>query len=297
MKINRDSARRLYSLTLLAVLASLGLYIAWQDATDSSATEPAKQTAAPAGKQVGGEAARASMLTGGDLTPLGTDAYRHAEDSGSRLQRAVLASMTDYEAAHELAAHIAICGYLLDSNKAEHDQRLGSELLRQHALDCTESTYAEMQSALGAAARPGSADWERLENAMQGDDTSEGRLKLDQVALDLLSSSDEPELLASAAQAYFEVERVRARFEGRMPPTLAGPEHRAVLTDLALAASCLGGRGCEGNATRVVAECLATPGCRLGGSMWDVISVRRSPIELAMIRELLDEIRRRRAGR
>lgn len=207
--------------------------------------------------------------------------------TGLHIEAMMRRALTDVDTARLLAAYIQLCSSALGAGASEFPaQRFADPLWKPWLGRCTKEQLSRLIENMGAWATPDGAGWNALEVALQNDGEGQAGDRRDSIAIDLMSNSDDPELVAQAAALYFRGKQGTGR-----PIRF---EHIEV--DLALLLACRIGRDCSSASLEVAAECAATPDCYPGRSMEQVIALRRSPQEMEFLAKQVQAVMSLRGG-
>lgn len=188
---------------------------------------------------------------------------------------------TDRSAARELQRLSALCGRLkqrhVDPNSLEA-QRWTSIAAR-----CPANLPDPATLAVQALAEPSSQLLDKLSNAVDAGDFA----SVEQVASDLLRTSTDADELEVAALEYFAADRLRALAGKSTPRSICCDDAMSFRVDLSLYLTCSITGSCGPGTAATLSECAATDLCYPGMTMRQVIGLRRSPQEMALLEQII----------
>ena len=197
----------------------------------------------------------------------------------------------DPDAARILGAFVGMCSLALGNEySGAMAERFEDLRWAPWLRECNRERLATLIKEMGTWAQPTGTGWDELEQVAGLDDSLEAMARRDVVTSRILEESNDPELVAAAARLYFDRERLRAWASFDLPNSLARQDVTDFRDDLALLLSCRVGGECSGGALETTAECAATSTCYPGLSMEQVIALRRSPQDMALIRRYVQRI-------
>lgn len=216
----------------------------------------------------------------------------------------VIAAQSDVTASDDLVAYIKICDHVRSQfipreqgGRGKRDDRFRDPAWAMLAARCDKRTAEQLLAGLGNSTARDSDQWLAIERFMDlAEDPSavEHLEERDRFAQAILETSKEPELVAAAAELYFDRARLREWAAYNLPDSLLQDKPSRFDSDLATMIACRVGMDCSPFALRTIAQCLEITSCRPGMSLEQVIRMRRSPQEMELIKEFAGRILQRR---
>lgn len=201
---------------------------------------------------------------------------------------------TDPAAAENAVAFVSTCSAVLGNEyDGRRAVRFDDARWRPWAERCSRDVLARVMEDMGNWAKPQGQDWDTLQDALAPESTEaspEALAQRDALASAILAESSDPELVALAAYVYFDDQRLRAWALADLPRSLVQPDLSEWRFDLATLLACRVGRDCSPTSAVVIAQCAQTAGCYPGMSLEDVLALRRSPQDIALMRGYVRQV-------
>jgi hypothetical protein len=145
-----------------------------------------------------------------------------------------------------------------------------------------------MTQALATSSRATSPEVEALGiAASEAGDSVERLAARDELAVQIIRDSADPDAVAFAAHTYLDNDRMMVWGEGNLPNSLLTGDTSNFAMDTAISLACRAGADCSPWAPRVMAECASTNLCSPPMTMDQIIGLRQSPQERALMEEYL----------
>lgn len=221
-----------------------------------------------------------------------TTGYPYARGStGFNPLDLLTAAQSDPRASEDLAFYIRFCSrFIVVAAEGKPDDRYKHPAWARLLAGCDQQTFTELTASLATVAKPESEEWQAFMQAVDLPPTLKNLAERDRAVSAILETSQDPELIGNAAVAYFDRDRIHAWAGSRVPATLAQGDVSYFVADLAQTIACRSGRDCSPFALGTLHECASMAACRPGTSLEQIIRLRRSPQEMALIDEFAGRI-------
>lgn len=201
------------------------------------------------------------------------------------------------DAADDLAYLIGLCAHFEYVPAGDTEHRLAQPAWAKIAATCTKRSAEDLTSSLATAAAFDSKERDAFNEALEKAPTLENLQEKDRVLAEIIDNSSDIELVAHAAKSYFDRERMLAWANSEIPASLlADGDVSLISTSVAQSLACQIGRDCSPYALATLHECAGTAGCVPGMSLQQVINMRHSPQDQALINDFVRTLVRRRQG-